>query len=189
MSKPESHHQHTCTRQNDKQGTLHTSHFHTKIQFQFLPGLLKFLLGEGQDQLVVVGRPREGPRGLGGFGRRDVVEVRNGLLGAGTYLAFATGHCGWWCWYGSVAVAGRGQKCLCVCVMCWMAGNDSLEQQNVRRGPGIESRRQSLHQLVICWDCLGYYAKAQPPAGGEPSRAQAEARPANRRRKRKCFHQ
>ena len=89
-----------------------TSHFtfshENQIQFQFLPGLLKFLLGEGQDQLVVVGRPREGPRGLGGFGRRDVVEIRNGLLGAGTHLAFATGHCGWWC--GTVAVAGRGQK-------------------------------------------------------------------------------
>ena len=62
-----------------------------------LPGRSKFLLGEGQDQLVVVGRPREGPRDLGGFGRRGVVEVRNGLLGAGTDLAFATGHCGWWC--------------------------------------------------------------------------------------------
>ena len=161
------------------------SHFtfshENQIQFQFLPGLLKFLLGEGQDQLVVVGRPREGPRGLGGFGRRDVVEIRNGLLGAGTHLAFATGHCGWWCWYGSVAVAGRVQKFMRMRYV--LDGRERLvgpTKQIVRRGPGFESRRQSLHQLVIGWDCLGYYAKAQPPAGGEPSKPQPKPRPGQR---------
>ena len=95
---------------NDKQGTfiyLHISH-----ENSFLPGLLKFLLGEGQDQLVVVGRPREGTRSLGRFGRSDVVEIRNGLLGAGTDLALAAGHSlAGSVWYGSVAVAlWRGQE-------------------------------------------------------------------------------
>lgn len=109
---------------NDKQGTfiyLHISH-----ENSFLPGLLKFLLGEGQDQLVVVGRPREGTRSLGRFGRSDVVEIRNGLLGAGTDLALAAGHSlAGSVWYGSVAVAlWRGQKCLCV--VCWVAGIDRL---------------------------------------------------------------
>ena len=59
-----------------------------------------------------------------------------------------------------------------------MAGNGSLELQIVRSGPGIESRRQSLHQLVIGWDCLGYYAKSTT-VGGE-SQAQARARPGQR---------
>ena len=97
-------------KQRQARGMSHfLSHFHTKIQFYPIhsPGRSKFLLGEGQDQLVVVGRPREGPRDLGGFGRRGVVEVRNGLLGAGTDLALATGHCGRW-WYGMFQ--WRGQK-------------------------------------------------------------------------------
>ena len=158
-----------------------------------LPGRSKFLLGEGQDQLVVVGRPREGPRDLGGFGRRGVVEVRNGLLGAGTDLALATGHCGRW-WYGMFQ--WRGQKyayALCA------AGRErhSLalpiypELVIVHKGP-VKSRRQLLHQLVIGWDRRAAIATTRN-RGGEPSTSHQAAtnRSESRKqlRKRKFFHQ
>lgn len=184
MSKPELHHQHTCTRQNSK-GHFTFSH---ENPIPILTRSFEVPSRRGTRSTCRRRPTTGGSRGLGGFGRRDVVEIRNGLLGAGTYLAFATGHCGWWCWYGSVALAGSvaGGRYVYAYALCagWPGTTDSsalpVPRGIVCRGPGIESRRQ-LHQLVIGWDCLGSRAKAQP-AG----RAKPKPRPGQRTRNRKC---